>query len=149
MYLWGESLWNLQVVCLGCAGFGFISGEICQVCLQSRSLNCNCYCWLAASSSPCFFFLFLAISIYRSFLVWVGLNQSRTIVWVPERLKKLVAHPTLPCLAGELFLARSSLLVLNSSGLGDGMVQAKWSCLPFLLVRLFSGFLFHSVTKIS
>lgn len=43
----------------------------------------------------------------------------------------------------------SSLLALINAGLRDGITQAKYTCLPSLLVHLLSHLLFHCVDKAS
>lgn len=82
---------------------GFINRKISWVCLQRSQCELQWFLLVAAINSPCFSSLFLAISIHLSFLVRMGLNQSRTIVQCLNRWKKLVAHPALP------FLMRGAL----------------------------------------
>lgn len=80
---------------------GFINDDICWVCLQ-RSLGTVMVPAVVAINSPGFSSSFLTISVYLSFLVWVGLIQSRNIVSCPKRLEKLIPHPTLFLVRGTL-----------------------------------------------
>lgn len=83
-----------------------------------------------------------------SSLCRVKLGQDHCVV--PERLEKLIAHLILPCLeGGTLSGSKVPSWLQTVLAWGMGWWKAKWSCLSSLLVQLFSGFLFHCVTKIS
>lgn len=72
------------------------------------------FLYMAAIDSSCFSSLFWAVSIC---LCAVKAGEACHL-------------PFLLFQQRGLFLAGEFLLVFSSAGLGDGMMQAKWSCLP-------------------
>ena len=108
---------------------GFVSGEICWICLQSRSL------WTVIAYDACiliiasaFSFLCLASSRCLSF---VGLGRVKPKLVTYSALILLVSE-TLPC--GEVACWHWNM------PLGGWKKQTKLSCLLSLLVLLFSVF---------
>ena len=72
---------------------GSFSGKGCWGCVQSVTGNCGHSPCRAEIGGPCFSPLFPAFSICLSFApLWVQWNQSRSSVWCPEWLGKLITH---------------------------------------------------------
>lgn len=86
--------------------------------------------------NPHFSSLFLAIFIHLSFAsLWVGWNWSRSFMWCPKRLQKLVAHPVLPFLVSPSWRVLSWCWAMLAWGMGSCR-QMKLSSFPFRVVIL-------------
>lgn len=103
---------------------------------------------MAAIDILCFSSLFLAIFVCLCFAVLGGVNPKWGLHVVPYKAREAdhSPHSYFPG-EGNSFYLGSSLLILSSAGLRGGMMQVKLSCLPLLLVWLFTEFLFHSFDK--
>lgn len=86
-------------------------------------------------------------SIHLSFSgLWVGWIQSGSffVQW-PQKAGE-ADQPSFSPGKGNSFEPGSSLLEMSSFSLGDGTMQAKWSCSSFAFC-VFLGILFHCVAK--
>lgn len=88
---------------------------------------------VAAINKPCFSSLFLAESIPLRLACLGGIKPKQKLCMVPQKSGES-GHSSCSSFPGEglSFYLGSYLMVLNNSGLGDGPMQAKWSCLPSL-----------------
>lgn len=90
---------------------------------------------------PRLFFIFPACP----YMSWLCQSRGRVklkwsfMLWC-EKLGKLVAHLILPFPVREPLEPWSSPLVLSSAALGDGMMQAQWSCPSFSLYGVILSF---------
>lgn len=69
-------------------------------------------------------------------------------MWSPKRLENWLPMPFF-LFQQEPFIDGIPLSVLSNASLWNGMMQAKWRCLPSLSIQLWSGTLFHCVTDVS
>lgn len=96
-------------------------------------------------------FFFVPSRIYTSQLWWSlhGVKLKWILHAVSLKAGEADHSHCSPFLVKEPFLVGSFLLALSNASLGNGIIEAKWSCSFFPFVQLFSGFLFHHVAKVS
>ena len=101
--------------------------------------NFGCFHCAAAIGSPCFSSLFLA-GLYTLQLCQSGWGEIK-VGAVPQKAGEAYHSPYFPFSGeGNSFLLGSSLRALRDAGLGDGMMQAKGSCLLLFLCGYSRGF---------
>lgn len=114
---------------------GSFSGKRCWVPLRSRLLEgvVAPAVWLSSARRPLFSPAFLVLSVHLSCAgLWAPWNGRRSRVVLYKVREAGRRSP-----GEERFLAGSVLLALSGVGLGDGVMQAKWSfVLPFPIVAL-------------
>lgn len=104
---------------------------------------------MADTDSPCPSPLFLPLSVHVSFAhLWLVWNQSRSSVQRPERVRKLIAHPTL------LFLVRRTLSRGRVPFWHWGVLAGGWDGtgkmkLSTLFVQVFLASSIHLLLKLS
>ena len=140
----GQSWWKAVGFCRGSAGQWYLWHEICWLCLLNRSLGAAVTAFGSTCFSPC-----SQLSLYTTaLLVWVGWNQSRTLVQHPERSGKWPLSPFFLSWWGDLFLADVRSWRWGNAGLEDGAIGKMKLCFFSFSAVSFSFLFPHYVAKV-